>query len=115
MPILTFRQVAEVCAGILKAAGAREDEARLKGEYLARANLYGHDSHGIQNAPYYVMLIRDGLLKPKANWRVVKETPGTALIDGGWGSRLGCMHGSDEDCHSEGEEVRCRVSRHLQL
>jgi uncharacterized oxidoreductase len=85
MVTLTFEQVSEICADILEKLGASRSDAQLVGYYLAKANLFGHDSHGLQNINYYALLLREGLMKPKAEWHIVRETPGTALIDGGWG------------------------------
>ena len=85
MPTLTFDQVAKTCEKIMRAIGAPPHAAKLVGEYLATANLYGHDSHGIQNAIAYVDLTKRGIIKPKAKWKLVKESAGTALMDGRWG------------------------------
>ncbi len=85
MPTLTPKQVTDVCAAIFEAAGAPEDRAQIVAEHLTRANLCGHDSHGIQNVPALISLIKEGMIKPQGEWNVVRETPSTALIDGGLG------------------------------
>src|SRR5438552_13292396 len=85
MPNLTVKQIAAVCQGLMEAAGAPRSSAEIVGKYLSTANLYGHDSHGIQNVIAYITLIRQGLIDPKAKWRLVKENLTTALIDAGSG------------------------------
>jgi hydroxycarboxylate dehydrogenase B len=85
MPTLNFAQVAGVCEKLIQGTGASVSSARLVGKYLATANLYGHDSHGIQNAIAYVDLTKRGIIKPKAKWRLVRQSGATALLDGRWG------------------------------
>src|SRR2546426_10872632 len=92
MPTLTPKQVTDVCAAIFEAAGAPEDRAQIVAEHLTRANLCGHDSHGIQNVPALISLIEEGMIKTRGEWKVVRETPSTALIDGGLGLvHVGCQ------------------------
>ncbi len=49
---------------------------------LVRANLRGHDSHGVIRIPHYVRGLRAGEVNPTPRMRVVSETPTLALIDG---------------------------------
>ena len=44
--------------------GSREEEAEEVADHLVRANLAGHDSHGVGMLPTYVRLLGDGLLVP---------------------------------------------------
>lgn len=85
MPVLTFDQLADVCAEIMEAAGAPKQQAHVVGIHLAQSNLYGVDSHGVQNLPVYIRLIREGRINPRSEWSVVRESPSTALIDASWG------------------------------
>jgi len=82
---LTVQQISKVCSTLLEGLGVPEPDAKIVGDHLARANLFGHDSHGLQNVNYYAFLMRSGLVKPVSNWHVTKNTPSIALIDGGWG------------------------------
>lgn len=71
-------------------------DAKIVGDHLARANLFGHDSHGLQNVNYYAFLIREELVKPVGELRVTKDTPSVALIDGGWGlGQVVCTKATD--------------------
>jgi hydroxycarboxylate dehydrogenase B len=93
MITLTSEQISDVCSSILKGFGTPPADAKLVGDHLARANLFGHDSHGFQSINYYAFLIRRGLMKPVTDWRVIKETSSIALIDGGWGlGQVVCTH-----------------------
>lgn len=85
MATLTFEQISRVCSSILEGFGTPPSEAKIVGDHLARANLFGHDSHGLQSITYYAFLIRSGLMKSVTEWRVVRDTPSVALIDGGAG------------------------------
>ncbi|HEX7551071.1 MAG TPA: Ldh family oxidoreductase, partial [Candidatus Methylomirabilis sp.] len=49
---------------------------------LVRANLRGHDSHGMIRVPQYVTSWKKGEADPKAEPVVVQEGPATALVDG---------------------------------
>lgn len=85
MITLTVKQISTVCQAILEGLGVPASDAKIVGDHLARANLFGHDSHGIQNVNYYAFLIRSGFVKPASNLRIAKDTSSIALIDGGWG------------------------------
>lgn len=63
--------------------GVPPDDAELIADHLVLANLRGVDSHGVIRIPYYTEGVRKGLVKGKAEVRVINETETTALIDGG--------------------------------
>ena len=50
-----------------------------------KANLVGHDSHGVIHIPEYCERIDKGHIVPGAPFDVVSETDSTAVIDGNWG------------------------------
>lgn len=85
MEILGVDQLRKLGTEIFKAAGVPDDEANLVTKLLVRANLQGHDSHGVIRIPPYCKAIRKGQIKPGAKISIVRETPNTALIDGNWG------------------------------
>jgi len=84
MPVLSVEQLRTTAASIFKALGAPGDEAELVANLLVEANLTGHDSHGVIRIPIYARGVRMGAVKPRAKITVVKETPSTAIVDGGW-------------------------------
>lgn len=85
MPIFSADALRDIAVRILKAAGVPADEATIVADLLVDSNLAGHDSHGILRLPQYLGMIRDGAILPGAPARVIRETPATAVLDGGWG------------------------------
>src|SRR5258708_7604905 len=63
-------------------AGMPRDEADLVADALVLADLRGMQSHGVLRVPIYVEKIRGGGFRPGRKGRIVRETNGTALIDG---------------------------------
>ena len=70
--------------------GSDEDEARQVADHLVRANLSGHDSHGVGMLPTYVRLLRDGLLVPNQTADTVLDAGALLVIDArrGYGQRM---------------------------
>ena len=62
-----------------------EENAEITSEILSWADLHGVDSHGISMIPGYDRLRRSGRAKMDARPRVVRETPVSAVVDGGGG------------------------------
>ena len=62
-------------------AGLPTEDARLEAEVLVWANLRGIDSHGVLRIPSYLDNIDKGLMNPKPNIRIIKETPAVLFID----------------------------------
>jgi len=85
MPVLGTEQLEHVTCQIFAALGTPEADARWIATLLVRANLRGHDSHGVIRIPQYVGSIRRREANPKPTIRVVSETPTTALVDGDLG------------------------------
>ena len=82
MPIFTMEQLTTIASNIFEAIGTPSHEAKVVAEHLARANLYGVDSHGIIRILQYVNLIKRGKIKPGARIQVVEKTVSTAIVDG---------------------------------
>lgn len=85
MPIFKAETLRRLSEEIFKAYGAPAEEAKIVSEFLVRANLCGHDSHGVIRVTQYVKAIEDGVLRPGAKIEIVRETPSSALIRGNWG------------------------------
>ena len=62
-------------------AGVPETEARVVANALVEADLRGMQSHGVLRIPIYVEKIRAGGFRAGRKGRVVRETPGTVLLD----------------------------------
>ena len=85
MPVFTPEYLHKVAYHIYRAKGTPEDEAEIVARHLIKANLSGHDSHGIIQTPTYVERIDAGHIVPGAEFEIVKEAPCTAVINGNWG------------------------------
>ncbi|HEY4173377.1 MAG TPA: Ldh family oxidoreductase [Rhodopila sp.] len=70
---------------ILVGWGMPEDNAETTSEILSWADLHGVDSHGISMIPGYDGLRRSGRAKMDVRPKIVKETPVSAVVDGGGG------------------------------
>jgi uncharacterized oxidoreductase len=75
----------DLCFHIFKSYGASESESSTIARHLVKANLTGHDSHGVIQIPTYVQRIKKGYIIPGAPFEIVEETPTTAKINGNWG------------------------------
>lgn len=85
MEIFNVAQLRKLGTEIFRAVDVPDDEADLVTKLLVRANLQGHDSHGVIRIPTYCQAIRKGQIRPGAKISIVRETANTALIDGKWG------------------------------
>ena len=66
---------------VFRAMGADAEIAGEVARHLVRANLSGHDSHGVIRVPQYVAQAESGELDPAAHPTMRTETAVTALID----------------------------------
>ena len=95
-----------VIQAIVEATGSTPDEAELVTDHLVRANLAGHDSHGVGMIPTYVDNLHKGGLKPNTAARLVTDTGSMLLYDGGrgYGQRVAfeAMTAAIERCRDTG-------------
>src|SRR5207302_10642013 len=75
------------CEQVLRELGVPADDARTTTDVLVLADLRGIDSHGVARLGRYVTGLESGVMKPKGQSRVVRETKATALLDGGQSRR----------------------------
>ena len=85
MPVFHHSYLQKVCRSIFVAMGATTREADVVATHVVKANLVGHDSHGVIQVPVYAQRIRVGHIVPGAPFVVEDETPTTARINGNWG------------------------------
>ena len=74
-----------ITAEIFVATGCSTPEAQRIGRYLVKANLSGHDSHGVVRIPRYVQMQHDGLILADQKVEVLVDTPVLATVDGKFG------------------------------
>jgi hydroxycarboxylate dehydrogenase B len=85
VPTISARHLEDLATGIFAALGAPGADAEWIARLLVRANLRGHDSHGVIRIPQYVGSVRKGETNPRPAITTVRETPSTALVDGDLG------------------------------
>lgn len=85
MKILSAAQLKGICEGILRAVGTPEDEAEIVSDTLVKANLRGIDSHGVIRLPVYLSRVKHKTIIPGAPFKTVRESPSSAVVDGGSG------------------------------
>jgi hydroxycarboxylate dehydrogenase B len=82
VPTIARDRLESTATRIFTALGCPADDATLIATLLVRANLRGHDSHGVIRIPQYAASVRKGEVDPKAPIEVTRETPVTAMVDG---------------------------------
>ena len=85
MPNIDATRLQQTSTRIFAAMGAPQADAAWIATLLVRANLRGHDSHGVIRIPQYSQSVKDGSVDPKSPVRVTMETPVLARLDGGRG------------------------------
>ncbi len=77
---------------IFEKLGVSPEDAAEAADVLTMTDLRGVETHGVSNMlRMYVRDYRAGKLDPRPGWQVVRESPGTAVIDAG--RRLGIIVG----------------------
>jgi len=67
---------------LVSAMGADDEVAAEVARHLVRANLSGHDSHGVLRIPRYVQQVDEGTIVPSARPALVHERDGVAVFEG---------------------------------
>jgi uncharacterized oxidoreductase len=90
MPTFTPQALYAVSHLIASRMGSAEVEAAEVADHLVRANLAGHDSHGVGMLPAYVRLLHDKLLVPNQTAETVLDAGALLVIDArrGYGQRM---------------------------
>jgi len=76
----------------LDAMGVPTEDAQIIADVIITSDLWGIRSHGIAHLKMYHERMKKGLQLPKTNITVVKDTPTTAVIDGGNGMGMVVGH-----------------------
>ena len=82
MPTLKCEPLESLACDVFRAITVPPAGAAWMAKLLVRANLRGHDSHGVIRVPQYVASWKKGEADPKAEPVVVQDGPATALVDG---------------------------------
>lgn len=86
------KQLVDFMVDACVAMSIPQEDAKIIADVLITSDLWGVRSHGIAHLKMYHERIKVGLQLPVTNWQVVKDTPTTAVVDGGNG--MGMVVGS---------------------
>ena len=78
---VAWEPLSEFTKEVFIRVGMPPEDAEAEAGALIWANLRGVDSHGVLRIPWYVENVDKGVMNPKPNIQVIKETPATFLID----------------------------------
>ena len=89
--VITFKKLEELSRKIFAAIGSNADEARDISRLLVRANLTGHDSHGVIRISQYIEFWRKGDVIPNQTASINFENDAIAVFNGnrGFGQTIG--------------------------
>jgi L-2-hydroxycarboxylate dehydrogenase (NAD+) len=80
---ISFEVIEKFMVNVMVKAGIPEKDARIIGDVLIQADKLGFDSHGVNRLKsIYLDRIKSGIVNPVTNYKIVKEGPTTAVIDG---------------------------------
>jgi L-2-hydroxycarboxylate dehydrogenase (NAD+) len=79
------KQLVDFMVAALLKMGVPEEDARIIADVLITSDLWGVRSHGVAHLKMYYERMKAGLQLPVTKWNIVKNTPTTAVIDGGNG------------------------------
>jgi L-2-hydroxycarboxylate dehydrogenase (NAD+) len=80
---IPFEVLEKFMVDVMVKAGIPEADARIVGDVLLQADKLGFDSHGVNRLKtIYLDRIKEGILNPVTNYKIIKEGPTTAVIDG---------------------------------
>jgi L-2-hydroxycarboxylate dehydrogenase (NAD+) len=80
---IPFEVIEKFMVNVMVKAGIPEKDAKIVGDVLIQADKLGFDSHGVNRLKsIYLDRIKSGIVNPVTNYRIVKEGPTTAVIDG---------------------------------
>jgi hydroxycarboxylate dehydrogenase B len=85
MPCVPAGELRSLARRLFEALQVPSEEAAWVAELLVRADLAGHESHGVIRIPQYAQAIRSALTHPGTPSEIIQESPSLALIDGHWG------------------------------
>jgi L-2-hydroxycarboxylate dehydrogenase (NAD+) len=80
---IPFEVLEKFMVNIMIKAGIPEADARIVSDVLLQADKLGFDSHGVNRFKnIYLDRIKEGILNPVTDYKIKKEGPTTAVIDG---------------------------------
>jgi L-lactate dehydrogenase len=74
--------LADFTAALFRAAGMDDDKAQSVARLLVLTDMLGRSTHGVALAPLYLAQLEQGLMAPRGEPRVLKDTGATVVWDG---------------------------------
>ena len=82
-PFIGWKLAEDFMVAVLEKYGVPAGDAAVCADVLLESDRRGIESHGCNRfKPIYIDRIEEGILNPKTEFEVVKETPTTAVVDG---------------------------------
>lgn len=85
-------QLVDFMIKALLAMGVPEEDAKIVADVLITSDLWGVRSHGVAHLKMYHERMKAGLQLPVTKLTIVKDTPATAVVDGGNGMGMVVGH-----------------------
>ena len=80
---IPFEVLEKFMVDVMVKAGIPVQDAGIIGDALLQADKLGFDSHGVNRLKsIYLDRIKEGILNPVTNYKIIREGPTTAVIDG---------------------------------
>ena len=118
MPVIQVEPLRRLLRAVFEGAGCPADEAGRIAHYLTRANLTGHDSHGVIRTQRYVEWLAEGWVLAGQHVEAVVDAGSIAVLDGhhGMGQTVGPEAARDrhpQGARARGRDRRLRNAGHL--
>lgn len=82
-PFMEWKMAEDFMVAVFEKYGVPSADARICADVLLESDRRGIESHGCNRfKPIYIDRIKDGILNPRTEYEIVKETPTTAVVDG---------------------------------
>lgn len=78
-------KLVDFLAAVYRSAGVPERDAQLMADSMVQADLWGHQSHGVLRAGWYLARLESAAMKPRTAPQFVVDAGAVAVIDGGEG------------------------------
>ena len=116
--LIQAESLKRIVSAILEKGGSSKIESQVVADHLVRANLVGHDSHGVGMLPKYVKMLKEDLLFPNQEPEIIKNDGSIIMFDGkrGYGQAVGkiAMKKAIEKCQENDMALMTiRNSHHL--
>lgn len=82
-PFIDWELAEEFMKAVFEKYGVPAEDASICADVLLESDRRGIESHGCNRfKPIYIDRIKDGILNPRTEYEIVRETPTTAVVDG---------------------------------